>query len=325
MTDWLKNRLSPIKSETQRWLELADANESFWESLSDPDIVFLKSLRSIFSASPEGRVLLLREMGGFFEDNLPEENLPVALVWRRYELLKKETTVPLENMMKRLGTEAKWEPCWALSSDIYGSAFYIKSELPQTYRLDGSWTVNSPAPKKLWPMQIMTSRAVLAIDLNAVRSYSGHDLVRQRALAIRPAHIVFDGFRYLGKGETTLIADLQPKLDGTWQVKTPTGIVIKSFPLSHDYMMGKAADAKIVFGPSAGSLSTSTLKKPVRVADYGTYIDFIGVAQKADFVGSSIGAAGLLIDGVIQAPFSFLKKTKTADDSYKITITLRFR
>jgi len=323
MTGWLKSRLSPVKSETQRWIELAEANETFWAALSDPGVEYLRSLRSIFSAAPAGRALLLRNMGGYFEDNLPDDNVPIAVLWRKHELLMKQTTVPLENLLLRVGSEAEWEPLWALSSDTYGAAFYIASELPQTSRLDGTWKINGS--KKLWPMQYMTSRGVMAIDLNAVRNYADHEVIRHRAAMLRPAHIVFDGFRYLGHSEVTLVANTQPRLDGTWKISSPTNAKIKSYPLSHDDMMSKSVGALLVLGQTMSGLQTSTATKPVRVIDNGNTIDFVGVAQNGDFVGSEIGAAGLRIGGVIMAPFHFLKKQKASDDSFKIKITLRFR
>ncbi len=93
----------------------------------------------------------------------------------------------------------------------------------------------------------MTSRAVLAIDLNAVRNYGDHEIIRRRAVMLRPAHIVFDGFRYLGKSEVTLVANTQPRLDATWKVTSPTDVVIKSFPLSHDDIMAKSTAAQYGF------------------------------------------------------------------------------
>ncbi len=96
MADWLKNRLSPVKSETKRWIELAEANEAFWEENSDPGLSYLESLRSIFSATPEGRALILSHLGGYFESDLPDNNIPVAVLARKIELLMKQTTSRLK-------------------------------------------------------------------------------------------------------------------------------------------------------------------------------------------------------------------------------------
>ena len=51
MIDWLKKRLSPIKNNADRWTQLAEAIQEFWEGYFDPEmeeVANLEVLKTFF-------------------------------------------------------------------------------------------------------------------------------------------------------------------------------------------------------------------------------------------------------------------------------------
>jgi len=328
---WLTSRLSPVKADTQRWLELSEAIEEFWEVGIDAAIDFLQSLSSVFSADAPGRELILQDMGDyFFEDNLPSDNVPMSVMWRQHELFMKQSTTPLENALLRVGSQAVWAPLWATEGDSYENQFFLTGpELHNTNYLDGSWKVVTPYQRNLWPMRYMTSRGVIMADLATIaaddHSYDELVIVRSRARMLRPAHIVIEGFRYSGSSSESIISIDQPKLDGTWVVDEGAGVIIMAYPSSHDDIILKLENGEIVsvFGHGIDILSSVASIRPVYV-DYGDRIDVICGLNNSEYIGYSIGAAGLLIDGSVHATVGFRPKIKTPEDSYAIKFTLYF-
>jgi len=328
---WLTSRLSPVKADTQRWIDLAEAIEEFWEDGIDAAIDFMKSLISVFSVDSAGRELLLQNMGDYFyEDNLPSDNIPMSVMWRQHELFMKQSTTPLENALIRVGSHAVWAPLWATEGDSYENQFFLTGpELHNTNYLDGSWKVATPYERKLWPMRYLTSRGVIMADLATIaaddHSYDDLIIVRSRARMLRPAHIVIEGFRYSGTSTETIISVDQPKLDGTWIVDESSGIIIMAYPSSHDDIVSKLENGEIVslYGHSIDTLSAVASTRPVYV-DHGDWIEVICGLNNSEYIGYSIGAAGLLIDGVVHASIGFRPKIKTPEDSYAIKFVLNF-
>lgn len=113
MIDWLKKRLSPVKKDSSRWKELAEAIQEFWAENFDPDYDVLAGLRSIYTADATNQRRIVAEMGHYFEDGISDENLPVSVAMRKMELHQKETNVPLVRSMSRIGFVAEWAPLYA--------------------------------------------------------------------------------------------------------------------------------------------------------------------------------------------------------------------
>jgi hypothetical protein len=246
MIDWLKKRLSPVKKDSSRWKELAEAIQEFWAENFDPDYNVLAGLRSIYTADVTNQKRFLVEMGHYFEDGIAEENIPVSIAMRKMELHQKETDVPLVRSMARIGFVAEWAPLYAPRGNIYGTAFYTEDELEaaglhidaEVIRLDGSWHIgDDPAVHLTLDSVYMTSRAKMIIDLSGGRAPGMIDVARRRIMQIKPLHIVFDGFKYRIWFEISAIPSHEmrlrmmkavdqhypwctPKLTGLWRVGT---------------------------------------------------------------------------------------------------------
>ncbi len=205
MIDWLKKRLSPVKKDSSRWKELAEAIQEFWAENFDPDYDVLAGLRSIYTADATNQRRIVVEMGHYFEDGISDENIPVSVAMRKMELHQKETNVPLVRSMSRIGFVAEWAPLYAPRGEIYGAAFYTEDELEaaglninaEVIRLDGSWHIGeAPAIHLTSDGVYMTSRAKMILDLSSGLAPEMIDVARRRIMQIKPLHIVFDGFKY---------------------------------------------------------------------------------------------------------------------------------
>ncbi len=205
MIDWLKKRLSPVKKDSSRWKELAEAIQDFWAENFDPGYNVLAGLRSIYTADSANQKRFLVEMGHYFEDGIAEENIPVSVAMRKMELHQKETNVPLVRSMARIGFAAEWAPLYAPRGEVYGTSFYTEDELEaaglhldaDVIRLDGSWYIGDDSAVHLTSDGVyMTSRAKMIIDLSTGRVPGMIDVARRRIMQVKPLHIVFDGFKY---------------------------------------------------------------------------------------------------------------------------------
>jgi hypothetical protein len=226
MIGWLTKRLSPVKRDTPRWQQFAEAVQEFWAELFDPEIEKARNSRSIYTADSDGQLQILRELGGYYENDLPEENLPIACAIRKYEIHQKETNIPFLASMARACPEisVEWVPLYAPTWTRYGVKFYTAYEIlpgwltESPWRLDGTWkvkkktavTIGKPClkvdgtwqvgatpPKKLgYPSVYLTSRGMIAIDWATIKDLKWIDILRQRISQTKPLHIVFDGFLY---------------------------------------------------------------------------------------------------------------------------------
>lgn len=266
MIDWLKKRLSPVKRDSSRWRDLAEAIQGFWAENFDPSYDVLAGLRSIYTADDTNQKRIVVELGHYFEDGISDENIPVSVATRKMELHQKETNVPLVRSMARIGFVAEWAPLYAPRGEIYGTAFYTEDELEaagldinaELLRLDGSWHVgDDPAVHLASDGVYLTSRAKMVIDLSSGRAPEMIDVACRRIMQIKPLHIVFDGFKYkiwleisaiptheMHLAMTKVVAQhypwCTPKLNGLWKIGT--NITIAHRHLNGSWKLNGAAD-----------------------------------------------------------------------------------
>lgn len=185
LIDWLKRRLSPTKRDTPKWTELAESLQEYWENF-DTAFDLAAALRSIYEANTDGQKMILREMGSYYEDMMPDSNLPISVALRKLELSQKETDVPLRWTLRRLGLKAEWIPLYMLpNSVVYGEAFYTKDEIE-----------NQEYPDNC----LLTSRGLLQIDISSEAVPEDTlELAIRRCQNILPLHIVFDRCRLLAE------------------------------------------------------------------------------------------------------------------------------
>lgn len=182
MINWLKKRLSPVKKGTTRWKELAEAIEEFWTLYFDPDYDRLVALRSIYTADEEDQKAIIVEMGGFFEYDMPADNRPILVAQRKFDLEQKETTVPIDAALRRIGFRGTYEALYARTDQRYGYKFYREADLARL-GID-------PATC------ILTSRIALSLELDSrLVSMSTVELALRRVRQIKPLHIIFEGLR----------------------------------------------------------------------------------------------------------------------------------
>jgi len=205
--NWLQNRLSPVKRDTDRWVELAQAIETFWQENFDGSSERLDSLKSIFLASRDDQLLILSELGKYYDIDLPDSNIPLAVIQRRMELFQKDTLVPLTESLKRAcpGIRTEWRPLFARHDKDYSDReFYTQAELIRNgheswlsnapARLDGSWVVSSVTDVILDTHCYMISRGKVLIDeSNIDNPETIESTIRERLTLILPLHIVFEG------------------------------------------------------------------------------------------------------------------------------------
>jgi hypothetical protein len=232
MEDWLKSRLSPVKSENRRWIELAETIQQLWEEDYDPYLARQIGLRSIFTASDEDKRYILSELGKYYDIDIDPNSIPIAVIQRRIELFQKDSLVPLMSSYRRAcpGIDIRWRPEYARYSTPYGSAFYTRERLiglgktawltNVIKRLDGTWKISArhPAIRKLiaanhldgtWKVSskhshfatqklvdavFLTSRGKLWVNENTVTNPGlTEERIRSRAELTKPLHIVLDG------------------------------------------------------------------------------------------------------------------------------------
>ncbi len=153
MDNWLKTRLSPVKSETPRWTEFAETIQQLWEENFDPLLARQIGLRSIFTAVDEDKHRILSELGRYYDIDILDDSIPMAVVQRRVELLQKDSLVPLTASIRRACPDVvmQWRPLYAISDREYiDGEFYTEEEILRgseswetttPLRLDGTWTV----------------------------------------------------------------------------------------------------------------------------------------------------------------------------------------
>lgn len=195
MLNWLRNRLSPVKRDTPRWKELAEALETLWQDAFDPAFNKLANLRSIYTADKAGQLRKIEEYGGYYEQDMPEQSMPIYLSMRKLEMLQKETDIPIQSTINRLGIfGVQWIPLFALVADgEYGTKFYdgITEAVP-----DGSY---------------LTSRGKLLVDQVFVTDIAIMPKLEQQVTELLPLHIVFDGVLFVAaiSGDVFIAASLQ--------------------------------------------------------------------------------------------------------------------
>ena len=186
---WLVSRLAGDKKESQRWIELSEALESFWDNNLHARVQGVADSRSIFTAEESDLQKLLKELGDFYDVNLQieNENKPLAIAWRRNEIHLKNTRLTIESIIKRnfSGLEVRWEALYARKDKDYSlDNLFSEQEVK-----DLGWNIDD---------LFMTSRGRLWIHKSQFISLGltkqDFRLAAQKEIAkIKPTHIVYDG------------------------------------------------------------------------------------------------------------------------------------
>jgi hypothetical protein len=316
MIDWLKKRLSPVKKDSLRWKDLAEAIQEYWAENFDPQFDVLANLRSIYTADLTNQKRIVVEMGHYFEDGISDENIPVSVATRKMELHQKETNVPLVRAMSRIGFVAEWAPLYAPRGEIYGTAFYAEDELEaaglnidaEVIRLDGEWHIGeAPAVHLASDGVYLTSRAKMVLELSSGRAPGMIDVARRRIMQIKPLHIVFGGFKYRIWLVTTAIPTHEmhlrmakevdqhypwctPKLTGLWKIGT-------NITVPHRHLNG---DWKLNGGVSLGSyLVPGIVHQKLLQCTITSIMSLVKRIERPDaYLKTQLGESLLKLDGL---------------------------
>lgn len=184
--DWLKKRLSPVKDQQARWIGLSEAVQTLWESEFDPAFNTLSNIRSAYTASPEDLKRRIRELGDFFQPDMPTQyDQPLSLAWKKSELQGKDTEFIIQSVLRRnfSNLSVEWIPVYADTSKPYGEGFVPEPDL-QDYE------------KELF--YFLTSRGMMSTDLGYINSIgmTKADFLNAAEPLIykyKPEHIVYFG------------------------------------------------------------------------------------------------------------------------------------
>jgi len=210
MIDWLKKRLSPVKDDTPRWLQFSEAIQELWETYFDPASDRMKRAKSIYTADS---VDMQREIGGlgdFFQAIPEEEDMAIAVAWRKLELLFKDREYIIVSTFARkfLGLPVTWMPLWAKKSEDYGVAYYPQDEVSNfdDYYLTsrGKLTVN---------IDEMTARGI------SIDDFVAH--VDARLDTIKPLHILYEGTIYERRRENLMYLGIIKSFSTTYTINPP--------------------------------------------------------------------------------------------------------
>lgn len=317
MINWLKNRLSPSKAKSDRWVELSEALEQTWDDLFTIPFGSAASLRSIYTADEAGQRRKLAEYGKRYEKYIDAEYLATTLAMRKLEMLQKDTALPTELMVLRtLGSAAvnPIKPLYALSEEVYGSNFYTAEQLaelgiaieygPTTIRqVDGTWKVKDPAEIQLGrSLPFLTSRVAIVVELLDLQH--AFDAVRLKSdfSYLKPLHIVLDKIMY------------QASLNLSVTVRSEYGLA-----------MSKSIDQHVTTLPLDGIWKLNGTKKITSRADYqfaGSKVIELDFA-KTEKLGKTLKTLGTLehrkLDGSWKVGGIALDGTWRLDGSKKLT------
>ena len=186
MLNWLKKRLSPVKKDTERWQQLAESIEQFWQENFDAEHDKLVAMRSIYTADDDSLLERIAEMGDYFADVPEEENKAVAIAWRRYELEFKDTKFIVDSTFRRkfLDIHVDWLPLWALKAGVYGSEFFPEDNIESSGGDIDDY--------------FLTSRGKVTVDIDQLvgKGITAEFFLSQVEpifMAVKPLHIIYEG------------------------------------------------------------------------------------------------------------------------------------
>jgi len=212
MTNWLIDRLRPSHKKQPRWVELAEALQTFWSDLFDLQFNVLANMRSIYTADEASQLRKIGEYGWYYEQNMPAISRPIFFGMRKLEMLQKETDIPMMASIQRLGiTGCWWEPLYALDNEVYGTRFLHSLDIDHI----------KPSPANMY----MTSRGALMINYYHLNNQNLLPALEQLVRNIKPLHIIFE--------KTVGVLDPGGPLNGTYfGLATVGGECISIYPFA---------------------------------------------------------------------------------------------
>jgi hypothetical protein len=278
LIDWLKKRLSGAQEKSDRYVELSEALQEYWEENFDDQLQDQINARSIYTASKKDLYKRIAELGDRFSADYPTEyDQPLALAWRRYEIKRKDTEFLIKNSFRRNfgNLDVEWVRVWANKKKDYGDDLQYETSLTQFERDH---------------LYFLTSRGVIEANLGHLHALGmAKDEFLVAAVKIvhksRPAHIVYDGIIFFTVFNI-VVPDIPVSPMGV-ETETVNTFHIPAMPIRYDYVSADetTTDASnmsftcetIIGGPGTGVVLEWKNREPI----LDTYLLFDDVP--ADF------------------------------------------
>lgn len=190
----LTNRLPPAILEYDRWRDLFEVIDAYWEEHVSSSTRRLKNLLSVFTADKPDLDKMLAELTSYFDEASDELSKPLSIFWKKAEIRNKNREQAIDALLQRIKIvtkEIKFQRMWAPLDTVthpYGSSFFTEQQL-----LDMGANFND---------YFLTSHVTLDISK---ADYAKHGWSEEQTRSVleryfkenvRPTHIVFDGLNF---------------------------------------------------------------------------------------------------------------------------------
>lgn len=188
-----RGELTPIQNGSKRWQQLFEVLNEWVDDNVEPRVQRIENLRSVFSMHPDDLAQKLADLGSWFDVTMPvaQESKPLAVLWRKEELLLKNTLVPLRLMLRRNfdGLDSRWTPLYCRKTDDYK-----KENLKFAHEIE--------TLKHSMDDYFLTSRGYLTVDVGHLHKlgYTRQNflqIVEREAERLVPLRVVYEGERFL--------------------------------------------------------------------------------------------------------------------------------
>lgn len=190
----ISTRLPPSKFKTERYRELFEAIEEYWAQNNTANLIRLRNLRSVFTASDDDLNRIIDEMSAYFEETADDVSKPLSIYWKQSEIDGKASLRAFDAMVQRIKISTKNIELLFLYApkDLvaypYGTLFYRKEEI-----LHAGGNLSD---------YFLTSHVTIRIDFAEILEQEWDEtelrytVERYYEENIRPANIVFIGVNY---------------------------------------------------------------------------------------------------------------------------------
>lgn len=194
--NWLKERLTKAKQDSNLWGAFTDAIQDVWNELIEPILERISNRKSFFTMDSEDMDTRISEYGRFFIIEEKEKSRrPMLLTQRLDEVHFKGTYRPIEQTFWReFGeTPISWEPLYAPVNQVnypYGSILLTSEQVSGADPDYGDFFLTSRGRVVLNMNQLAESDGAGVTD-DAINTMQAQFL--NIVAPLLPLHIVFDG------------------------------------------------------------------------------------------------------------------------------------
>jgi hypothetical protein len=346
---WLVKRLSKSRQRSPRWVALAESVEELFEAEFYPQHDSMLAVRSIYTADADGLLKIVADLGGYYEPALNEANVQIAIAMRKVEIHQKETSIPMERVLLRMGmVGVKWEPLYYIGDDPWfapGATYGTNGCFTRQELLGYGIDVDNPGATDV----MLTSRLVVEIDNpNELDEEVINTAVREGIKVIKPLRIVFDGIR-LNPILIMVMTDFFTTFNSQYSLYYPmSGAILKGGDSYSDHAGSSPGAMMITDGPitpvyigfgngghtgtdpnpentALTELVSELLRVPIvnRALDAAGFLVCVGLLNQGVLVGETISEIGIYdADHRLIALVNIAPRLRTSDSYYSFKCRL---